>query len=354
VEGLAKLHMSSALALPVKYAPPPPPPLFSLRGHEGAVNAVCFVGDGNYLVSGDVDGKVKVWSLEGRNAVAELDNVHAHSVISVVRVLDAEGHFATCSRDATVKIWNLETCHSGGAPMSVLQTQARCFCNASADIDSPSCDKNLLITAGAEESAVQLWDLRTASVVSVMLMPQEQGIVSSLLLKTEASPGPLAFVGCDDGSLSCVDLRLNSILSRVKLHEDEVGPQPLLTIAAQPLATDGALRLLTGGGDCKLRRSGYNGSVLEAQDCATLPSVGTSSISVRCDGRLIASGHWDKTVRLYDAKRLKPLAVLHHHKESVFGLGFGIRGTASQGLLASSSKDGLIALWDILAGTMKD
>lgn len=37
---------------------------------------------------------------------------------------------------------------------------------------------------------------------------------------------------------------------------------------------------------------------------------GTSCIRYRTDGRIMASGHWDNSIRIFDAKRLKPLAVL--------------------------------------------
>jgi len=329
---------------------PPPPPLFSLRGHDGAVNSLCYIGSEN-LVSGDVLGKVNIWNLEGRMVIAALDEAHEHSVLSVNRLPGGES-FATCSRDGTVKIWDLETCHSGSkVPKLTLQTQARCFCNASTDFDtSSSGDKNLVLTAGSEESSVLLWDTRTSQVACHMNVSQEQGMVSSLLLVNTTSGGAsIALVGCDDGSLTCVDLRLGQTVSRVQqLHHGESGPQPLLAIAAYAQAGTASLNVLTGGGDCHLQRCQLEKSELRIANCTvTLPVVGTSSIACRCDGRLIAAAHWDKTVRLYDSKRLKPLAVLRHHQDSAFGVAFGIQGTPGQALLASSGKDGLIAIWDI-------
>lgn len=37
---------------------------------------------------------------------------------------------------------------------------------------------------------------------------------------------------------------------------------------------------------------------------------GTGCVKYRSDGRIIVSAHWDGTVRVFDQKRLKPLAVL--------------------------------------------
>jgi hypothetical protein len=41
-------------------------------------------------------------------------------------------------------------------------------------------------------------------------------------------------------------------------------------------------------------------------------AAGTSTARYRQDGRLLATAHWDYTVRLFDRKHLKPLAVLRY------------------------------------------
>lgn len=48
-------------------------------------------------------------------------------------------------------------------------------------------------------------------------------------------------------------------------------------------------------------------------------------------------------VRVFHLRKLKPLAILKHHTESVFGLDF----SPDCALLASASKDRKIALWSI-------
>lgn len=54
----------------------------------------------------------------------------------------------------------------------------------------------------------------------------------------------------------------------------------------------------------------------------TLAVIGTSCVRYRPDGRLLVSTHWDYTVRIYDQKRLKPLAILRHHRDSVYAVDF--------------------------------
>jgi WD40 repeat protein len=70
---------------------------------------------------------------------------------------------------------------------------------------------------------------------------------------------------------------------------------------------------------------------------------GFSSVCVRGDQRIVATAGWDHRVRVFHLRKLKPLAVLKYHSESVFALDF----SADSALLATSSKDHKIALWSI-------
>lgn len=51
--------------------------------------------------------------------------------------------------------------------------------------------------------------------------------------------------------------------------------------------------------------------------------AGQQSLSVRSDGRLLATGGWDSRVRIYSTKTLKEVAVLKWHKEGVYAVAFG-------------------------------
>ena len=81
--------------------------------------------------------------------------------------------------------------------------------------------------------------------------------------------------------------------------------------------------LISGAGDSLVQRCKVSFSVqntsncigkikmdLKETDCVELKHPGTSCIKSRSDGRLFVSAHWDHTVRVFDQKRLKPLAIL--------------------------------------------
>lgn len=354
----------------------PPPPRFILRGHEGACNCVAFQSE-SLLISGDVTGELRIWDLEARTTHTRLRAAHAHSILSVSRMPAGDAHqFLSCSRDGTVKLWSAAT----GQAALTLQTQAHCFCNASPDRASgSSADAHLVLTAAADESTVQLWDLRTGQVAAKATLAKHLGLVSVLHLHSaphsqtgSGDSAPAAFlcalVGCDGGSVSMLDMRAagagggtrSPLCTTAAVHD----MQPVLAMDVAPTGRD----VVTGGASmqvqrCELsmpsREGSWAGAEVAMGDSLTLPVAGTSGVAYRCDGRLCASGHWDGTVRLVEAsaKGLKPLAILRHAgqgKESIFGVTFGLTGTASRGFFASASKDGTIALWDLYADRMRE
>lgn len=88
---------------------------------------------------------------------------------------------------------------------------------------------------------------------------------------------------------------------------------------------------------------------LDSQELVTKHSLnhaGCNSIAIRDDGRIFATGGWDHRVRLFDLKKHKPLGILKHHLGSVHSVEFAPQQN-DKTLLASSSKDQRIAMWEL-------
>ncbi|MES2460178.1 MAG: AAA-like domain-containing protein [Armatimonadota bacterium] len=64
------------------------------------------------------------------------------------------------------------------------------------------------------------------------------------------------------------------------------------------------------------------------------------------DGRLLATGSWDKTVRVWDMSSQKTIHVLRGHKSMVQAIAFAPDGFT----LATASPDGIVRFWDISLG----
>ena len=50
--------------------------------------------------------------------------------------------------------------------------------------------------------------------------------------------------------------------------------------------------------------------ILDVINEIPLKHSGTSCIRHRSDGRMIVSGHWDSSIRIFDQKLMKPIAIL--------------------------------------------
>lgn len=167
--------------------------------------------------------------------------------------------------------------------------------------------------------------------------------------RTDAD-GYAVFGGYEDGSIAQYDLRTGNVVRDYKK-----GLEPVLAMDLKPSMDT----LMFGGGDEHMTKlmiedskSVYEDSSLAFAETqtVTLAAPGTSSIKYRCDGRIIVSGHWDNTMRIFDQKKLKPLAVIGHHAGGVYSIAFGKGGAST--VFASASKDKTIALWDLFSDSL--
>ena len=73
---------------------------------------------------------------------------------------------------------------------------------------------------------------------------------------------------------------------------------------------------------------------------------GIASVAFSIDGTTLASGSWDDTIRVWDARTGRHLQTIDEHKDGVRSVAFSLNGLT----LASGSEDGTIRLWDANAG----
>ncbi|KAH7365248.1 hypothetical protein KP509_18G017000 [Ceratopteris richardii] len=86
---------------------PPPDPVTVLRGHRASVTALKFL-EPSLLVSGDLDGELKIWDLVKRrpHVSARVHNP-ASGVIGIGIDKKGGNKILSQGRDGTVKFWQL-------------------------------------------------------------------------------------------------------------------------------------------------------------------------------------------------------------------------------------------------------
>ena len=358
------------------------------------------------LLSASCDGDIMLWDIGIQRHVLVLSGAHSGSVLSLSSLRHGnKSCVLSSSRDGTVKVWDLNRVSSGecnndgylgfnttdngnnndnNKPLVTLQTDARHFCN-SATFSSPAVAQqaaHTIATPSQEEGEVLLFDMCSAEKTATIRGPPTRGMVSAIALSrlgaesssTSTSSGSnsgsgggaceVVLAGYEDGSLYLYDLRSpqRELLSTGPLHGSQ-----LMSIDVSPAGTS----VITSGADTVVSRikldvgvsgneatpaaaAGGGGYVsialaktVKSKSAGEEPSSnktnGISCVRYRGDGKIIVAGGWDGSVRLFDSKALRPLAVLMHHKDSVYAAEFG------GSLFASGGKDRTIAVWDVYA-----
>lgn len=126
--------------------------LKKMEGHSSSVRAVTVSRDGQFIASGDVNGKLIIWSGDTGTPVSTRA-ISAHT--DRLRSLDFSPDgtiLATGSKDKSAKLWNTKTWEMHGKPID-------CGTRATCVRFSPTIGE--LTLAIATDRHIEIWDIRT-------------------------------------------------------------------------------------------------------------------------------------------------------------------------------------------------
>jgi WD40 repeat protein len=327
-------------------------PLLATQGHSGAVWGVTISADGRLLASGGADGTVMLWDARTGQRLAILQG-HTGAVWSVA--LSADGSvLASGGGDGTVRLWflgdaaNRERTHGiqhealSGQLLATLQAHGgavRCLA-LSAD--------GTLLASGSMDETVRLWDAPSGHLLATLR--GHNGGVYGVGLSADKR---LLAGGADDGTVllwSLTDAAGREGL-RGTQHEAANG-QLLATLRGHhgavygvALSDDGRL-LASGGADGTVRLW----EVPSGQLVATLRGHSglVREVSLAGDGRILASGGADGAVRLWEPGTGQLQASLQGDTSMVWDVALSADGS----LLASGGGDGAVRLWEGASGQL--
>jgi WD40 repeat protein len=312
---------------------------------------VAFSPDGKLLATGDVNHEIHIWQVaDGKQLLScKLDEGWVWSV-----AFSPNGQWLASSANRTVKLWDVQT---GTCLQTFRGYTDRVFSVAF------SPDGRLLAT-GSEDHLIRIWDLRTGTLLhtlaghthevrSVAFSPIEVSLPTSKpgLPATATAPNSkiqvpksnLLASASFDSTIRLWDALTGQCLGRLSGHTGWVW-----SVAFSP---DG--RLLASSSDDRTLRlwdvsaveTLRQGPDLYAQPYSQVLIGHTQpvrTVAFNADGRTLASGSDDRTLRLWDYRTGDCLGMLSGHSSWISSVSF----SPENHWLASGSEDQSVRLWD--------
>jgi len=286
------------------------------KAHDGGVQAMAVAPDGSYVLTGGGDGILKFWHPA---TLKELRNIQGDvGVVESMAIAPSGKWVATCAirlsaSDMGVQLWDISTGNEGKRLRGPMD-------NISGVAVSPDGKG---IAAASADKMVWMW-LRDSS-----------GTTTACVKGHTAAVTAVAFVATDsllsaslDGTVRQWDLKTGKSKGTLQAP---VGPITALTFAAKRVAVAGrdGLAMRQPGAANFQKISGHDGPVL---CCAFTP-----------DGKLLASGGADCTVRVFRTEDGLALASYPGHNKVVRAVGFSLTGD----VVYSGSEDGTLRRWPV-------
>ena len=338
--------------------------VLTLRGHRESVHCVSFSPDGKHIVSGSSDKTVKIWDAEkGQEALALTKYTHAYNCVSfspdgelikfsenrdeydhTVEIFDTEkgqeivrlsglsssiedvvfNHNGThiacmCSRDRSIKLWNLESRQQ----TRNLKGYTQYFDGSVGLAFSPDGKR---FASGSDDKTVKIWDVESGNEMLTL-----RGHREPVRCVSFSPDGKRIISGSWDKTVKIWDVETGNEVLTLRGHSDG--------ITSVSFSPDGK-HIVSGSSDktVKLWDAETSNEVLTLRG----HRESVRSVSFSPDGKHIVSGSDDKTVKLWDAETGQETLTLKGHSKGIASVSFSPDGKR----IASGSDDGTVLLWD--------
>ena len=293
--------------------------MMTTRGHGAYVISITFSPDGGCIASAGNDNMIKVWSSATGEELMTLRG-HESTVMSIAFSPDGR-RIASGSWDNTIKVWDVSLDHETAR----LVGHRRVVSSIAFSLDG----KHIL--TGSWDGTAKIWNVQTSS-ETMTLAGQEGVAITGDAVGVEYSPdGKRVASVFHSGTVKVWDVTTGRVL--MALCRGQCQQQ-------QGLAFSPDGNYLAAGG-----------KVWNAQNGTEVMTLHSAEERVRCvtfspDGKSIASGDHNGTLKVWDVGTGKQLLTLHGHEGRIMQIAFSPDGNQ----MISGGDDTTIKIWDTKTG----